>query len=91
MGWENARPDRPPPAPRGAHFPTPWPLWRCVSWRGWRGVWWRVFWGWLGVIQGLFGVELALFWRGDIWPFTLGKPFTLGNPPGFHPPELRIR
>ena len=25
MGWENARPDRPPPAPRGAHFPTPWP------------------------------------------------------------------
>ena len=80
MGWENARPDRPPPAPRGAHFPTPWPLWRCVSWRGWRGVWWRVFWGWLRVIQGLFGVELALFWRGDIWPFGAPGGSLRGTP-----------
>ena len=59
MGWENARPDRPPPAPRGAHFPTPWPLWRCVSWRGWRGVWWRVSWGWFGLVRELFWVDFG--------------------------------
>ena len=33
------------------------------------------------MIQGLFGVELALFWRGDIWPF--GDPGgSLGVTPG---------
>ena len=52
MGWENARHGGRAAGGRGAHFPTPWPLWRCVSWRGWRGVWRRVFWGCLGVIQG---------------------------------------
>ena len=68
---------RPPPVAR--IFP---PHGRCGGvWRGWRGVWWRVFWGGLGVIQGLFGVELALFWRGDIWPF--GAPWgSLRGTPG---------
>ena len=71
MGWENARPDRPPPAPRGAHFPTPWPLWRCVSWRGWRGVWWRVFWGWFGRVRWLFWIGLGMLRRLDVAPFGI--------------------
>ena len=33
------------------------------------------------MIQGLFGVDLALFWRGDIWPF--GAPWgSLRGTPG---------
>ena len=41
---------------------------------------------WLVVI-GVPGSRLVGITRGE----TRGKPFTLGNPPGFHPPELRIR
>jgi hypothetical protein len=49
---------------RGAHFPTPWPLWRCVSWRGWRVLWWRVFWKRFGMVRDLFKIHLAMFWKG---------------------------
>ena len=30
MGWENARHGGRAAGGRGAHVPTPWPLWRCV-------------------------------------------------------------
>ena len=74
MGWENGRHGGRAAGGRGAHFPTPWPLWRCVSWCGWREVWWRVFWGWFGVVRALFRVALGVP-GGLIWQpvdFILG-------------------
>ena len=55
MGWENARPDRPPPAPRGAHFPSPMDAVEVgvVAWLAW------------GVVVGLLG----MVWGGSgaVW------------------------